>query len=81
MRGGAGPAKDARNVDHFAVQIVPFDDAAIRAYLAAHHVAISEAGDRYGAEGDGPSIYVLDPDGNTVELKGPGRTPTSAAAG
>ena len=26
---------------------------------------------RYGAEGDGPSIYILDPEGNTVELKGP----------
>jgi extradiol dioxygenase family protein len=26
---------------------------------------------RYGAEGDGPSLYVNDPEGNTVELKGP----------
>ena len=26
---------------------------------------------RYGAEGEGPSIYVEDPEGNTVELKGP----------
>jgi hypothetical protein len=26
---------------------------------------------RYGAEGYGSSIYVTDPDGNTVELKGP----------
>ncbi len=69
--GGAGPEKEGRNVDHFAIQIAPFDEAAIRAHLAAHDVTITDAGRRYGAEGDGPSIYILDPDGNAVELKGP----------
>jgi glyoxylase I family protein len=69
--GGAGPQKEGRNLDHFAIQIAPFDEPAIRAYLEAHAVTIAESGRRYGAEGDGPSIYVLDPDGNTVELKGP----------
>jgi glyoxylase I family protein len=69
--GGAGPGKEGRNVDHFALQIDSFDDAAIRAHLAAHDIAITDSGQRYGAEGDGPSIYILDPDGNSVELKGP----------
>jgi catechol 2,3-dioxygenase-like lactoylglutathione lyase family enzyme len=69
--GGAGPAKEGRNVDHFAIQITPFDDAKIRAHLAAHNVTVTDSGQRYGAEGDGPSIYILDPDGNSVELKGP----------
>jgi catechol 2,3-dioxygenase-like lactoylglutathione lyase family enzyme len=69
--GGAGPGAEGRNLDHFAIQIAPFDEAAIRAHLAAHDVEIAEAGMRYGAEGDGPSIYVRDPDGNIVELKGP----------
>jgi glyoxylase I family protein len=69
--GGAGPAKEGRNVDHFALEIAPFDDAAIRAHLAAHNVTITDAGQRYGAKGSGPSIYILDPDGNSVELKGP----------
>ena len=69
--GGAGPEKEGRNLDHFAIQIAPFDDVLIRAHLAAHNVAIADAGRRYGAQGDGPSIYILDPDGNTVELKGP----------
>jgi len=69
--GGAGPEKEGRNVDHFAIQIAPFDEDAIRAHLAAHNVTITDAGRRYGAEGDGPSIYILDPDGNAVELKGP----------
>jgi len=69
--GGAGPEKEGRNVDHFALQIVPFDEGAIRAHLTAHSVTITDSGRRYGAEGDGPSIYILDPDGNSVELKGP----------
>jgi len=70
-KGGAGPAKEGRNVDHFAIQIEPFDKQAIGAHLSAHGVAIVEHGQRYGAQGEGPSVYVLDPDGNTVELKGP----------
>jgi catechol 2,3-dioxygenase-like lactoylglutathione lyase family enzyme len=70
-KGGAGPGAEGRNVDHVALQITPFDDAAIRAHLAKHDVAIVEAGRRYGAEGEGPSIYVADPDGNVLELKGP----------
>jgi glyoxylase I family protein len=32
-------------------------------------VTCTEAGTRYGADGYGLSIYVTDPDGNTVELK------------
>lgn len=69
--GGAGPGAEGRNLDHFAIQIAPYDEAAIRAHLAAHGVEIGEAGRRYGAEGDGPSLYLRDPDGNVVELKGP----------
>ncbi len=69
--GGAGPEREGRNVDHFAVQVMPFDEATIRAHLAAYNVTITDSGRRYGAEGTGPSIYVADPDGNIVELKGP----------
>ncbi|HTP76427.1 MAG TPA: VOC family protein [Rhizomicrobium sp.] len=74
-RGGAGPGTEAHNLDHFAIRIVPFDEAAIRAHLGRHGIEIVESGQRYGAEGTGPSVYIRDPDGNTVELKGP---PTSA---
>lgn len=70
-RGGAGAGVEGRNVDHFALQITRFDEPAIRAYLVDRNVEIVEAGRRYGAEGEGPSIYVRDPDGNVVELKGP----------
>jgi glyoxylase I family protein len=69
--GGTGPAKEGRNLDHFALQVTPFDEASIRAHLAAHGVTIVDAGRRYGAQGDGPSLYILDPDRNVVELKGP----------
>jgi glyoxylase I family protein len=69
--GGAAPGTEGRNVDHFALDIEPFHEAAIRAHLQAHGIAIGESGRRYGAKGYGPSIYVSDPDGNVVELKGP----------
>ena len=69
--GGAAPGAEGRNLDHFAITITPFDDDTIRAHLARHDVAIEQAGPRYGAEGEGPSIYIADPEGNIVELKGP----------
>lgn len=70
-KGGAAPGEEGLNLDHFAIRIRDFDEDAIRAHLSAHNVAIREAGPRYGADGTGPSIYILDPEGNTVELKGP----------
>ena len=60
-----------RNMDHFCLRIEPFDGEAIRAFLRAQGVDPGSVETRYGAEGLGPSIYVSDPDGNTVELKGP----------
>jgi glyoxylase I family protein len=69
--GGAAPGPQGRNLDHVCFRVEPFDEAAIRADLAAAGVAGGPAALRYGAEGEGPSIYVLDPEGNTVELKGP----------
>ena len=69
--GGAGPGAEGRNLDHFAIEIEPFDEAAIRGHLAGFGIEVGETGIRYGARGSGPSIYVTDPDGNTVELKGP----------
>jgi glyoxylase I family protein len=70
-KGGAAPGEQGRNVDHFAIQIAPFDEPAIRAHLAAHAIGVDEFAQRYGAEGEGPSVYIQDPDGNVVELKGP----------
>jgi catechol 2,3-dioxygenase-like lactoylglutathione lyase family enzyme len=73
--GGAAPGKEGRNVDHFCFRVEPFDEAAIRAHLAAHGIEAGPAASRFGAEGEGPSIYLQDPEGNTIELKGPPTTP------
>ena len=70
-QGGAAAGTEGRNMDHFCVRVDPFDEAAILAHLRQHGVEAGEAVRRYGAEGYGPSIYALDPEGNTVELKGP----------
>ncbi|HEY1257835.1 MAG TPA: VOC family protein [Stellaceae bacterium] len=59
-----------RNMDHFAIRVVGFDAAALSAHLSRHGVDPGQVRERYGAEGYGPSIYITDPDGNTVELKG-----------
>jgi catechol 2,3-dioxygenase-like lactoylglutathione lyase family enzyme len=69
--GGAAPGPEGRNVDHFCFRVEPFDEPAIRAHLAAHGVRAGPAEARYGAEGEGPSIYLQDPENNTIELKGP----------
>ena len=70
-KGGGAPGAEARNMDHFCLRIDPFDESAIRAHLRAHGVETGELETRYGTEGDGPSLYIEDPEGNTVELKGP----------
>lgn len=69
--GGAAPGPEGRNLDHLCLRVEPFDEAAIRAHLARHGVAAGETASRFGAEGEGPSIYISEPEGNTVELKGP----------
>ena len=70
-RGGAAPGKEARNMDHFCLRVEPYDADAIIAHLRSHGVETGPVASRYGAEGQGPSIYAQDPEGNTVELKGP----------
>ena len=69
--GGAAPGREGRNLDHLCLRVEPFDEAAIRAHLASLGVDAGPVESRYGAEGEGPSIYLGDPEGNVVELKGP----------
>ncbi len=70
-KGGAAPGAEGRNMDHLCIRIEPFDEAALRAHLTALGVTPGDVVSRYGAEGQGPSMYITDPDGNSVELKGP----------
>ena len=59
------------NMDHLCLRVEPFDQAAIVAHLAKHNIQVGKIANRFGAEGNGVSIYLTDPEGNTVELKGP----------
>ena len=68
--GGSGPGSEGRNVDHVAYRVRPWDGEAILAILRDHDIE-AEIKSRYGADGDGPSIFFQDPEGNGVELKGP----------
>jgi glyoxylase I family protein len=68
--GGAAPGNEGRNLDHFCLRVDPFDAGEIIRHLQAHNVEPGEVESRYGAEGEGPSIYVTDPEGNVLELKG-----------
>ena len=70
-QGGPAPGRYGHNMDHFAIQMEPYDDDAIRTYLSGHNVELGSTLIRGGAEGEGPAIYIKDPEGNTVELKGP----------
>jgi glyoxylase I family protein len=62
--GAAGP-----NLEHFCLGIAPFEERALRAHLASRGVVAGESAARYGAQGEGPSIYLEDPEGNRIELK------------
>ena len=69
--GGPPPGHDGHNVDHLCLRIEPFDAALIAEHLRRHGVAVEETGSRFGADGEGPSLYLLDPEGNRVEVKVP----------
>lgn len=75
--GGAAPGRDGRNLDHFCLRIAPFDGEALRAWLSSRGACPGEVAQRFGAEGEGPSLYLSDPEGNIVELKGPPRPPAA----
>ena len=68
--GGAAPGPEGRNVDHICFRVLPWDGDAVLAHLKSHGIE-SEIVSRYGAEGEGPSVYLSDPEGNNLELKGP----------
>jgi catechol 2,3-dioxygenase-like lactoylglutathione lyase family enzyme len=63
------PVEGGRNMDHVCIATAGFDPAQVHAHLAGHGVEIVEEGVRYGATGDGYSVYFNDPFGNQIELK------------
>ena len=69
-KGGAAPGAEGRNMDHFCVRVAPFEVEDIVQHLRAHDARVGEIRPRFGADGEGVSIYVYDPEDNLVELKG-----------
>ncbi|MBT3788160.1 MAG: VOC family protein [Alphaproteobacteria bacterium] len=69
--GGAAPGLEGHNMDHFALRLKSFDAAALQAWFQQQSVDIGDEVQRFGAKGDGPSVYLSDPEGNRLELKGP----------
>ncbi len=69
-KGGPAPDHNAPNMDHLCLQLSAWDPDAIQEHLKENKVEFGEIAVRYGALGNGPSLYVRDPEGNTVELKG-----------
>jgi len=70
-----GPALERGSraaLNHFALSLASDDLDGLRTRLLQHEVEIvEEAKPRWGAQGNEPSMKVLDPDGNIVELKAP----------
>lgn len=60
-----------RNLDHFAIRIEPFDEDAVRSWCEEQALEPRFMEKLLGADGFGPAVYIIDPDGNRVELKGP----------
>ncbi len=67
--GGAAPGLTGNNLDHFCLQIEPFDEAELITYLQSQGIDCGEFHERNGAQGMGRSLYISDIDGNTVELR------------
>lgn len=67
--GGGPPTTTENNVDHFCLQIMPLAEQEVIHYLNGFGINTGEFTERYGAQGFGQSIYIKDPDGNTVELR------------
>jgi len=69
-KAGRAPDREAPNMDHLCLQVRPWDPEAIQDHLREHGVDAGEIASRYGALGQGPSLYIKNPEGNSVELKG-----------
>ena len=69
--GGAPPGAEGRNMDHLCLRIEPFDVPVLTEYFRKCGIELKDVRTRFGAEGDGVSFYLSDPEGNRVELKGP----------
>ena len=68
-QGGSAPTLQGNNLDHFCLQLASMPQSEIKAHLESKGIAVGDFASRYGAQGFGQSIYITDPQGNTVELR------------
>ena len=68
--GGPAPGRDGRNMDHLCLRVVDFDIDTVRAHLESHGVPVGDIGPRHGSTGEAVSLYLSDPEGNGLELRG-----------
>lgn len=62
-----GAPRTGENVDHVCLVVAPVDFEAIKA--SGRFVVVDGPARRFGARGEGTSLYIGDPDGNTIELR------------
>jgi len=67
--GGGAPTATENSLDHFCIQLKPISEIEIEKHLSEHGIDGGRFHDRYGAQGIGKSIYIKDPEGNSVELR------------
>lgn len=67
--GGGPPSRTENNMDHFCLLLDPITEQQLSRHLKQHKIAGEGFTQRYGSEGFGQSIYIHDPEGNTVELR------------
>ena len=59
--------RTGENADHLCLVVEPLDLDALKA--SGRFEVVDGPATRFGARGNGTSLYVKDPDGNTVELR------------
>ena len=67
--GGIAPGHERRNMNNSCLGVSAVPEQKLCASLASRSIQHSEVATRYGAQGFGRSLYLSDPEGNTVELK------------
>ena len=79
--GGSPPGSTGHNLDHFCIRIEPFDEDELRSHFASYGVEVGPMLNNWGGDGRGPSLYIEDPEGNRIELKGPPTHPYDPEVG
>ena len=68
--GGAAPGPNGHNMDHLCLRVIDFDVDTVRDHLETHGVEVGDIGERHGSTGEAVSLYLSDPEGNGLELRG-----------